>query len=419
MRNQLTHQRRAGLAILRELTGRQKQTGRTVSQHVGVIHLLALELRHLHRIHLRWRGFAILQQLAGVLALGIGATEKLAETAGLELHLAAALVAFQAGTFIALDAVLALLDLVTGAIRVVAADMQLLRLVEQIGIHRGAADRTAVLAKQHAGFGLALVIGRDLVTWDQVDRRLAALLRRQAVAGAAKEHAGGSGTDHHRPTADLAGDIGQGRLVGTHAVLAGFGNLELLAEVTVELVQHVLPVALALGYVVEMLFHAGSEAVIHQIVEALGQTLSDDVTHLLRIETAVVQRDVAAVLDRRNDRGVGGRPADTALLHLLDQAGFGVARRRLGEVLARVELEQLHVVALVHLWQDVILTGLALLRHDLGVAVELQDAALGAQLEIAGSDGHAGGQVLCRWHLAGNELAPDQLIEALGITLHA
>src|SRR3546814_13830692 len=97
-----------------------------------------------------------------------------------------------------------------------------------------------------------------------------------------------------------------------------------------------------------MLFHASGESVVHQIVEALGQALGDDVAHLLRIETAVVQRDVAAVLDGRDNRGVGGRPAATPLLHLLDPAGFGVARWRPGVVLARAEREQLHVVALVH-----------------------------------------------------------------------
>ena len=178
VRDQLSHQRRAGLAVLRELAGSQEQPGSAVTQHVGVIDLLALEFRHLHRIHLRRRRLAVLKQLAGVLAFGVGASEELAETTGLELHLAAALVAFQAGPLVPLDAVLPFLDLVAGAVRVVAADVQFVRLVEQVGIHRGAADRAAMLAQQHAGFGLALVICGDLVTRNQVHRGLAALLRR-------------------------------------------------------------------------------------------------------------------------------------------------------------------------------------------------------------------------------------------------
>ncbi len=390
MRDQLQHQRCAGLAVLRKLTGSQEQPGRAVAQHVGVIDLLALELGHLHCVHLRRRRLAALEQLAGVLAFGISAAEELAETTGLELHFAAALVAFQARAFVALDAVLPLFDLVAGAIRVVAADMQLVRLVQQIGIHGGAADRAAALAQQHPRFGLTLVVGGDLVARNQVDRGFAALLRRQAVAGAAEEHAGGGGTDHHRSSTDLARDIGQGRLVGAHAIFASFGDFQLLAEVTVELVQHGLPLALALGDVVEVFFHAGGEAVVHQIVETLRKALGDDVAHLLGVETTVVQRHVAAILDGGNDRSIGGRTTDAALFHLLDQARFGIARRRLGEVLARIELEQRHGVALVHFRQHIVFAALALLRHDLGVAVELEDTALGAQLEIARRDHDAG-----------------------------
>ncbi len=75
------------------------------------------------------------------------------------------------------------------------------------------------------------------------------------------------------------------------------GHFELLLEVAVELVEHVLPVTLALGHVVEVLFHAGGEAVVHEVGEALGQTLGDDVAHLFRVETTVVQRHIAAILD--------------------------------------------------------------------------------------------------------------------------
>ncbi|MNC18922.1 hypothetical protein D3C75_668430 [compost metagenome] len=132
-----------------------------------------------------------------------------------------------------------------------------------------------------------------------------------------------------------------------------------------------------------------------------------------------MQGHVAAILNGRNDRRIGRRPADAALLHLLDQAGFRVARRRLGEVLGRVELEQLELVALGHVRQHVILARLALRRQHAGEAVELEDAALGTQIELAGLDRDAGRQVLGRQHLAGDELAPDQLVQALGVALHA
>ncbi|MNZ47604.1 hypothetical protein D3C78_653240 [compost metagenome] len=297
--------------------------------------------------------------------------------------------------------------------------MQLAGLVQQVGVHGGGADRAAMLAQQHTGFGLAFIVRGDLVARHQVDGGLAALLRRQAVARATEEHAGGSGTDHHRTAAFAAGDVGLGRLIGTHALVGAFGQFQLLPEVAVELIQQVLPVTLALGHVVQMFFHAGGEAVVHQVGEALVEALGDDVAHLLRVEATVLHRDVATLLDGGNDRRIGGRAADATLLQLLDQAGLGVTRRRLGEVLAGIQLEQLEQLAFVHFRQHVVFARLALLRQDAGVAVELEDAALGAQFELAGSDADAGGQVLGRRHLAGDELAPDQVVEALGITLHA
>src|ERR1044072_1912732 len=42
---------------------------------------------------------------------------------------------------------------------------------------------------------------------------------------------------------------------------------------------------------------------------------------------------VLAFLERRDDGGVGRRAADAVLLERLHERGFGVARRRLGEVL--------------------------------------------------------------------------------------
>ncbi|MNS50728.1 hypothetical protein D3C72_833840 [compost metagenome] len=132
-----------------------------------------------------------------------------------------------------------------------------------------------------------------------------------------------------------------------------------------------------------------------------------------------MQGHIATVLNGRDDRRIGRRAADAALFHFLDQAGFGEARRWLGEVLARVDLDQLQRFALDHFRQHVVFARLALLRQHTGVTVKLEDTALGTQLEVARGHGDAGGQVL-RWrHLAGQELAPDQLVQALGVALHA
>ncbi len=144
----------------------------------------------------------------------------------------------------------------------------------------------------------------------------------------------------HRTPAGQHGYTVSDRLVGAHAAVRAFGHLELFLEVAVELVENVFPVALALGHIVEVLFHTGGEAVVHQVREALGPVLGNDVTHLLRIETTVVQRHITAVLDGGDDRRVGRRTTDAALFHLLDQAGFGVTSRWLGEMLGRIKLDR-------------------------------------------------------------------------------
>src|SRR3546814_19181527 len=87
VRHDFHYQRRTGLAVFRELASRQEQAGRAVAQDIGVVDLLALELRHLHRFHLRRRRVTALEPFAGVIAGRIGAAQELAEAAGLELLL--------------------------------------------------------------------------------------------------------------------------------------------------------------------------------------------------------------------------------------------------------------------------------------------------------------------------------------------
>src|SRR5690606_12992348 len=155
----------------------------------------------------RRRRLAALQQLAGVLAGTVGTAEVLAEAAGLELHLTAAFVAFDHRAIIALDLELALFHLEAAAIGVVAAHVQLAMLIDQVAVHGRGANRAAALGASDAGLAL-LVVGSDFVAGYQVDGRLAALLRRQGVARATEKPAGGGGTNHHRPAALDAGDIG-------------------------------------------------------------------------------------------------------------------------------------------------------------------------------------------------------------------
>src|SRR3546814_1662465 len=56
---------------------------------------------------------------------------------------------------------------------------------------------------------------------------------------------------------------------------------------------------------------------------------------VFRHEAPPIEAHVVAVLQHLQDGGVGGRPPDAELFHLLHKAGLAVAWRRLGEVLLR------------------------------------------------------------------------------------
>ena len=55
-----------------------------------------------------------------------------------------------------------------------------------------------------------------------------------------------------------------------------------------------------------------------------------------RYETSLFELDVLPLLDGTDDRHVSARPADSELLQFLYQAGLGITRCRLGEVLLGV-----------------------------------------------------------------------------------
>ena len=63
------------------------------------------------------------------------------------------------------------------------------------------------------------------------------------------------------------------------------------------------------------------------------QERDDDAAAVLRVEPPLVEPHIFAVLEHLQDRGIGRRPADAEFFHPLDQRGFRIARRRLGEML--------------------------------------------------------------------------------------
>ncbi len=88
---------------------------------------------------------------------------------------------------------------------------------------------------------------------------------------------------------------------------------------------------------------------------------------------------VTAVLDRPDDRCVGGRSPDAEFLEGLDQARLGEARRRVGGVPARVQLAGGQAVALADVWQ----AAFTVLKLRIGVVGTLD---VGAQEAREGDD---------------------------------
>ena len=87
----------------------------------------------------------------------------------------------------------------------------------------------------------------------------------------------------------------------------------------------------------------------------------------LRDQLALVDRHIFAVAQRRERRGIGGGTADAELFHLLDQRCFRITRRRLGEMLGRIDLLLGEVFARIDLRQAAILVAIvALLAVFLG-----------------------------------------------------
>lgn len=109
-------------------------------------------------------------------------------------------------------------------------------------------------------------------------------------------------------------------------------------ELRVEIRHHVGPGNLAFLDLVELLLHSGRET----DVEKLRKPLDEEVIHAEaefgRNELALFAVHVVAILNRAQDRRVGRRAADAVFLELLDQRGFAVSRRRLGELLLGLEI---------------------------------------------------------------------------------
>ena len=192
-----------------------------------------------------------------------------------------------------------------------------------------------------------------------------------------------------------------------------------MRELDVELLQRVGPVQLPFLHLVQLLFHARRVGDVEDVAEVLHQQVAHHHAEFGGMEAALLLLDVLAVLNDGEDGGVGRGPADALLFQRLDQRGFVVARRGLGEVLLRQQLVQLELFADLHLRQTelqfLVFLHLRLLVLALFIdgaeAVELLDGTGGAQQVVAGRDVDGGLVEDRRVHLRRHKALPDQLVE--------
>ena len=136
------------------------------------------------------------------------------------------------------------------------------------------------------------------------------------------------------------------------------------------------------------------------------------------IEPLLLEPHVVAILEDRDGRGVGRGTADAELFHPLDQRRLGVAGRRLGEMLARVDPLLGELLALAHRGQTarflvfLVVPALLIESEETGEAHHLAGRAK-LKLARAGLSQNVDRRALelRALHLAGDRARPDELVE--------
>ena len=198
-------------------------------------------------------------------------------------------------------------------------------------------------------------------------------------------------------------------------------------EVTPEIAQHLLPVDLARRHLVELFLEVGGEVVFHIAPEEAFEECGHDAALVFRDQALLVDAHVAALTEGLEDRDVGRRAADAELFQLLDERGFGIARRRFGEMLHAADLPDADGVAPRHGGKPARILVLAVVEAfgiDLEEAVELHHRAGGAEgimLAVLAIRADVGGGAFefGALHLAGDGALPDQFIKGQLVGIEA
>ncbi len=168
---------------------------------------------------------------------------------------------------------------------------------------------------------------------------------------------------------------------------------------------------------VEFLFHLRGETVVQQVFKLLHQAVGHQFTDLLGVKAALDQAGIAPLLDRGDDGRVSGGTPDAAFLEFAHQARLAVTGSRFGEVLNALKILEHELFACAQVRQRRILPLLGSRRQNLRIPVELHHATANPQFEGTGLHQHRCTEVLCIGHLTGNELPPDQVVQARALCI--
>ena len=109
-------------------------------------------------------------------------------------------------------------------------------------------------------------------------------------------------------------------------------------EIAPEIAQNFLPVDFRIRHEVELFFEARREIIFDVAREETFEEGDDEPAFVLRHEPLLVDLHIVAVAQHGERRGIGGGTADAEFFHALDERRFREARRRLGEMLRRLDL---------------------------------------------------------------------------------
>ena len=180
--------------------------------------------------------------------------------------------------------------------------------------------------------------------------------------------------------------------------------------------QHFLIVGVACTHFIKLVFKIGGEVIANIFTEIIGEECRDQPSLILWDQAVFVLFDIPTVLNRRHDRRIGRRAADAQFFHALDQSGFGIARRRLREMLLWVDRFLFRLLALGQLWQALVIiidnAVIAAFFVDRDEAFKDHNLTVGTQnnLLIGAGDIYNGPFQTGGGHLAGHGAFVDQIV---------